>query len=244
MCESRTVAQVRRFYACQQRSLRWLNFAWIANAVARKSGSIVADQTERMEAFKQLYFGALRGEFERCGKSMVLFLGPNLSSNGRWSGTDLANAVRCAGGRDIILKAERNILACCWVPHDVAAAWFARRNLRFDPQLLAAAAISPARVAVSDERGETKVSTVSLDNKAVGQSLPLPPPQQDLRLWYERRVQGWPSAQKHPSADQDLQDARQAFPLNHVTREAIRVLRSGSAPTHWTAHGRRKLARK
>jgi hypothetical protein len=62
----------------------------------------------------------------------------------------------------------------------------------------------------------------------------------DVRVWYIKRRDGWPPHRKHPSQDEDLADARQHFTDHHVTREAIRSIRSRNAPESWTFRGRRK----
>lgn len=132
--DSPTVARVRRFYACQQRSRRWLNFALIADWCARQSGSVKPDEGDRIAAYQQLYRGVLEQEFERNEKSLLLFLGSADSSNGRWSRDDLATAIYAAGTKVDGFVAQ-NILACCWIPNEMARAWLAKRNLPLAPHL-------------------------------------------------------------------------------------------------------------
>lgn len=124
-----TEERVRRFYRLQRRSRRWLNFAWIADALARESGSIVADPARRTEAFRELYRATLAGEFEWQRKSMLLFLGPHPSSNGRWTGVELAAALHAAGG-ETTLEAIQSIFACCWIPAGLVRVWLDTRNIR------------------------------------------------------------------------------------------------------------------
>jgi hypothetical protein len=65
-----------------------------------------------------------------------------------------------------------------------------------------------------------------------------------LTTWYCARRDQWPTGSKPPSQDEDLTDARQHFPANRVTREAIRKVRSQHAPPLWTGQGLWKRARK
>jgi hypothetical protein len=129
-----TKVQVRRFYARQQRAKRWLNFAWIAEALAREHGGLKADESARFAAFEELYVAVLRGEFELSGKSFLLFLSGDFSSNGFWTKEELATAVRVSGGK-IDRWAARDILSCCWGPSSLARKWFVTRNLRLPPHL-------------------------------------------------------------------------------------------------------------
>jgi hypothetical protein len=63
-----------------------------------------------------------------------------------------------------------------------------------------------------------------------------------LSEWYIGRRDRWPANTPYPSQDMDLADARQQFSEHHVTREAVRTVRSRHAPEEWIAKGRRKLA--
>ena len=148
------MARAHRFHARQQRSRRWLNFAWIADACARECGSIVADHAKQMEAFRQLYTGVLRGEFEVRGKHIILFLGPNPTSNGRWTAAELADAVRVAGGI-IDSHVATSILAHCWVPRGLARRWFTTRNLP------APAHLFPADEAGAEQEGPTRTKNAA-----------------------------------------------------------------------------------
>jgi hypothetical protein len=64
----------------------------------------------------------------------------------------------------------------------------------------------------------------------------------ELDRWYEARRNDWPSDRRPPSADDDLIDARSAYPDRRITREAVRAVRKRKAPGAWTSHGRRKRA--
>jgi len=108
----------------------------------------------------------------------------------------------------------------------------------------------PSGVALVNERqfkewmrlpcGEVKIDEHS---RTQPQHKPRRPSPAGLRRWYERRVQQWPGGCKHPSAEQDWQDAKAEFHEHEVSRDAIRALRNELAPPAWTAHGRRKSAR-
>jgi hypothetical protein len=81
------------------------------------------------------------------------------------------------------------------------------------------------------------------DQTPVAPSQPKPPiAPAELDRWYEARRSGWPSDRKPPSADDDLIDARSAYPDRRITREAVRAVRKRKAPEEWTSHGRRKRA--
>jgi hypothetical protein len=67
-----------------------------------------------------------------------------------------------------------------------------------------------------------------------------PPSKRAVQNWYEARVQNWPEDLEHPSMEDDLKEAKDKFPQNHVTRESIRALRREFAPPTWTSSGRRK----
>ena len=99
-----------------------------------------------MTAFEQLYLAARMGEFERNGRSMLLFLGPDREHNGRWTAEELRSNVMAAGG-EVTRVVVRNILRCCWIPSDLARAWLVKRYIRLPEQLFPHDAWAQSRAA-------------------------------------------------------------------------------------------------
>jgi hypothetical protein len=103
----------------------------------------------------------------------------------------------------------------------------------------------PVRAAaIAESAPDTSVAASPADNEPVSaKSKPARcVPEGHLRDWYTARKESWPLAKRHPSADEDLVDAREAFKAHLVSRDMIRTLRRRHAPAAWTYHGRRKLA--
>ena len=65
----------------------------------------------------------------------------------------------------------------------------------------------------------------------------------ELKQWYLRWVQGFPSGEKPPSRERDHEEAGRAFPGRSIPRDWLRKLRRVHAPKHWKESGRRKSGR-
>ena len=110
----RIVARIRRSGA-------WISLEDVADWFAREKGSIEPDERLRAKAFRQLGDALTAGEFGFDRRSRVLFLHPR-SNWAKMTPERLDMVPFDDEGRSSYLRH-------CWVPSDLAAAWFDRRNL-------------------------------------------------------------------------------------------------------------------
>jgi hypothetical protein len=221
------LASIERFKKVQREQHHWIGFEEIADWCARAAGDIKPDEERRSLTFADLGKSVLSREFYAQNRCRVLFLNKDTPM------------VKLTPERfEVISKAfDPNIvhlvyLARCWVPLDLCRRWLEVRRLA--PPVWLPPLSTPAR-----QDGQSQVAR----NKPIGTKL-RPVAVQALKDWYIERRDNWPSDGEDPSADRDLIDARTQFPNNTVSREVVRVVRANLAPDSWTAHGRRKPARK
>jgi hypothetical protein len=124
--------RIRRFAERQRRTREWINFAEIADWCARENGSIKPDEERRSIAYAMLGASLRAGEFERSGRTRVLFLSPSTSMAKITRET--FETIVAANDDEILVSAY---LAHCWVPRDICREWFGRQRLPwplvFDP---------------------------------------------------------------------------------------------------------------
>jgi hypothetical protein len=201
----------------------------IAEWCAREKGSIVPDERLRSEAYRQLGMSLAAGEFGRGRQSRVLFMHPR--SN--WAKMTPERFDMIPFGEE----GHNSYLRCCWIPAEMAQAWFERRNLSLPGHLF------PPRTS-GGYVGTQRQRARALEGNAASQQEPTSPIAiGKLTGWYLSRRDQWPVDRKYPSEADDLTDARQQFPNHRVSRELLRSVRKEHAPPAWTSQGRRKRAR-
>jgi hypothetical protein len=122
--------RIAEWVARQQVSYDWVNFAEIADWCAREPGGVRRDEDRRAQAFRDLSRSVTAGEFSRAGRWCVvrppegatplsepLRLRVTLAWLRKWPAFH--------GGMTI---PDRE-LARWWVPRDLCAAWFERRQI-------------------------------------------------------------------------------------------------------------------
>jgi hypothetical protein len=137
--EART-RQILRFRDCQQRRRRWISIADIADWIATERGaSDRRDEILRAQGYEDLLKAMLSGEFDREGRSCILYLTRD-PERLRLSVDRLRNMRDYYAGTSTV---SDEVLPGCCVPRELARRWFLRRDLpwptRFDPVVAAAA---------------------------------------------------------------------------------------------------------
>ena len=126
---SRT-ARTNRFRERQRHSLEWINFDAIADWCARANGDIKPDEERRSLAYTELQKALLEGDFEKEGRTRVIFLNPK-SPMAKMTRERLTSI---AGFHDAhVLRSQ--YLAHCWIPRAHSRIWFEVRRLPIPPWL-------------------------------------------------------------------------------------------------------------
>ena len=105
-----------RFADRQEQERRWIRFIELAERYGRNIG--VA------EGYEQLRLAVMNGDFERAGRSRVLYLHP-LATHTKMTRDKMRNASETLPR----LTLERHYLGCCWIPRDMATAWCLARGV-------------------------------------------------------------------------------------------------------------------
>jgi hypothetical protein len=122
--------RIMRFADRQARERRWIEFGELAERYGRNIGTA--------EGYELLRRAMIAGEFERSGRSRVLYLHP-FDIRPKMTRERMANiseayidAVPSSHASYFRRTLERQYLACCWVPRDMAAAWCSVHNIAGD----------------------------------------------------------------------------------------------------------------
>jgi hypothetical protein len=118
-------SQIERFSRRQRDTRDWINFADIADFCAREGGSIVPDEKKRVVAFETLAKGVLNREFERNGRSQVLFLN-YFTKKARLTCEELMEIIQHNYDGD---AGRSGYLPCCWAPRGIIERWFEKHRV-------------------------------------------------------------------------------------------------------------------
>jgi hypothetical protein len=127
---------INRFRDRQRTARIWIEFVEIATWCAQSSHATSADHEQRAFdlACQRLAGSVLSGEFEVNGRSKILYLDPRVLSIGTYSHRLTRDwfekECQAAAQFDEHFRlpaanwSSMNVLACCWVPRDMARTWF------------------------------------------------------------------------------------------------------------------------
>jgi len=109
-CQRRT-ARILRFADRQKKQREWIQFSELAERYGRNIGIA--------EGYEQLKRAVIAGEFERDGRSRVLYLHPAVTA-AKMTREKMRNAVETFPAETV----RRHYLAPCWIPRELADAWW------------------------------------------------------------------------------------------------------------------------
>jgi hypothetical protein len=112
-------ARMLRFAKRQEQERCWIRFIELAERYGRNIG--VA------EGYEQLRLAVMNGDFERAGRSRVLYLHP-FAMHTKMTRDKMRNASETFPRTTL----ERHYLGCCWIPRDMAVAWCVARGVSVD----------------------------------------------------------------------------------------------------------------
>jgi hypothetical protein len=122
--------RIMRFADRQAHERRWIEFGELAERYGRNVGI--------SEGYELLRRAVIAGEFERAGRCRVLYLHP-FDIHTKMTRERMANisesyidAVPSSHASYFRRTLERQYLACCWIPRDMAAAWCSTHNIGRD----------------------------------------------------------------------------------------------------------------
>jgi hypothetical protein len=118
-------SRIERFTKRQRLAREWINFAEVADFLAREDGSIVPDEKKRITAFNTLSNDILSGEFEKNGRSKVLFLNP-CTRKIRLTPAELQDVIEYNYDGNHGLS---EYLPYCWAPREVMEGWLEKHRL-------------------------------------------------------------------------------------------------------------------
>jgi len=114
-CQWRT-ARILRFMDRQKKQRAWIQFSELAERYGRNIGTA--------EGYEQLKRAVIDGKFERNGRSRVFYLHPGVTAT-KMTREKMRNAVETFSPETV----RRQYLACCWIPHELADAWWQSRGI-------------------------------------------------------------------------------------------------------------------
>lgn len=201
-----------------RRTREWINFKDIADWCARESGSIVPNEKLRSDTYNLLGEALADGFFGAGRAARVLFLNP-IST---WAKLTQERYNGIPGGEE----GRHNYLRWCWIPRDLAGAWFDSKNLSrpahlFQPHVVGSYHLSEP--IVKQQSGESKSA----------------PTGSSVREWMRQRVEGWPNDRPAASEQADWEAARAKFG-DALTQIDFRQVRREETPAAWRKQGRRK----
>jgi hypothetical protein len=221
--------QILRFRERQQRRRNWISIADIADWIASNRGATDRrDERLRAQGYDDLLSAILNGEFDRDGRSCVLYLTPDTETFRLQA--DLLRNMRDFYAGSMTVNEE--VLSRCWVQRQLAQRWFERRELlwpkRFDPvEPLMSSSGTPSQA----------VATISAS------AMPRPKvPDPEVEIWYGIYRQKAIAQGLRPSEAQDWLAAQTEFGAR-VRREQVRSLRRKHAPDEWRKQGRRSTTK-
>jgi hypothetical protein len=143
-------ARILRFIARQKKQCAWVSFGELAERYGRNIGIA--------EGYEQLERAVINGEFEHNGRSRVLYLHPALT-RAKMTREWMRNVAETFSASAETMR--RHYLACCWIPRELADAWWASHG----PQALTKTeAALPGDQAAKGKRGRDECDdTAALD---------------------------------------------------------------------------------
>jgi hypothetical protein len=117
-------SRIERFTQTQRPVREWINFADIADFCSRESGSIVPDEKKRTVALDTLAKDVLRGEFDKNGRSQVLYLN-HFTKKVRLTREDLADIIEhnLDGNHGL-----SEYLPHCWTRREFVERWLEKHR--------------------------------------------------------------------------------------------------------------------
>jgi hypothetical protein len=131
--EQRRTRFIERFAIVERRRCprRWCNFREIADWCARERGGSLRNEDRRVAVYHDLIAALLDGKFDKNGRSVVLYLAPEVSSREAREPARLdkewARELLSLYPDDFISL----VLDHCWLPHALCHRWFMAQ--RIDP---------------------------------------------------------------------------------------------------------------
>ena len=113
------LARILRFIDRQKKQRAWISFSELAERGGRNIGIT--------EEYEQLKRAVIDGEFERNGRSRVLYLHPAVTRT-KMTREWMRNVVETFSAETV----RRQYLAPCWLPRELADAWCQSWNRRDD----------------------------------------------------------------------------------------------------------------
>jgi hypothetical protein len=111
----------------QRHGRRWINFHDIAEWYAKHSGRL--DAAELDLAYDMLQRDLFFGDFEEGGRSLVLYLNPNLREERRMTRAFLQKIARECTDQETV----RHHLSWCWIPRHLYERWLASHRVEPPP---------------------------------------------------------------------------------------------------------------
>jgi hypothetical protein len=108
-------ARILRFIDRQKKQRAWIAFGELAECYGRNIGIA--------EGYEQLKRAVINGEFERNGRSRVLYLHPGVT-RAKMTREWMRNAAETFPAETV----RRAYLAPCWIPRELADAWWANHG--------------------------------------------------------------------------------------------------------------------
>jgi hypothetical protein len=113
--------RILRFIDRQKTQRAWVQFSELAEQYGRNIGIA--------EGYEQLKRAVIKGDFERDGRSRVLYL-HSLVTKAKMTRENMRNVV----GTHPPATVQRQYLACCWIPRELADEWWANQAASSDDQ--------------------------------------------------------------------------------------------------------------
>src|SRR5262249_31673613 len=123
-------AWIERFTKVQKSKREWINFAEIAEWCSEENG-IVASEIAREAAYRKLQSDLLEGDFDKNGRSQILYLHP-LSQKVRMTRDWLTRLLELKDADQTTINSQ--YLAHCWMPRDFFERWLAKHRMPARPQ--------------------------------------------------------------------------------------------------------------
>ena len=170
--KDRRWAVVNRFIEEQRRTRELINFADIADWLARRDNAVGPNETARSGAYDLLRDDLLAGDFEEDAKSQVRFMHSKHEtewiSRRRTVDRESEKAVSLLDARDTFPAEDviAQYLAHCWIPRRIFHRWLAKHQLplsppRFEP-------LENAKAAINDTEQNSHNPIVSADVEHLG----------------------------------------------------------------------------
>ena len=147
--EARRRAWINRFIERQRRLRQWISFLDLADWCAQSTttASLAAQAEARILSLELLAGSILKAEFERGGRSKILFLHSRVTGLGgipcRLEKEGFATQFRYAAAMTPASPLPLEMLARCWLPRELARQWMEvhgyHRPLHLDPERASAA---------------------------------------------------------------------------------------------------------